>query len=499
MTLISEVLFGYQVEAANRIQEARRILLADQPGLGKTLEVLGALELDGLFTKPASILILTPLVNAQTTWIDSIERFIKPRYDVQVFDLSRGSAKQKAKNLTVEQTSEVKLYIANHNAIDWSKNAMRVDLTPILWDAVIVDESHMVLPITSDKPTQFRKGLRELLIPTNAFRIAISGTPDRGKLENRYGTWLFLHPDLVTSNRYKWLDEYFWMVEQRVSNNRVIKVPHSLKAETKWLAQSKAWMIRRTKAEVLSQLPPKRYIDVELEMSHLQYGNYFAEQMHYEAKIRAGEEQASAMVFALRSRQAATCEWSEDYEPVIGGESNKLAWLIQWLDERGFIERDDMSDNESKVVIVSQFSKVLHWLKIELANRGIDSTVLDGKASNNERIRIQQEFQDGNLRIVLLSGTMGVGINLDRADDLIMVDSPYDPDRIEQIEDRVHRASNVHHVTIWNLITLNTIDQAIAEKVNARYKVTRQLMDGTRGVDIARKILTQLMKGATNE
>jgi SNF2 family DNA or RNA helicase len=84
---------------------------------------------------------------------------------------------------------------------------------------------------------------------------------------------------------------------------------------------------------------------------------------------------------------------------------------------------------------------------------------------------------------------------LDAADDLIMLDSPYDPDRIEQIEDRVHRASNMHHVTIWNLIAKNTIDQAILEQVSKRYKVTRELMDGSRGVEFGRDILARLNKG----
>jgi SNF2 family DNA or RNA helicase len=90
---------------------------------------------------------------------------------------------------------------------------------------------------------------------------------------------------------------------------------------------------------------------------------------------------------------------------------------------------------------------------------------------------------------------MGVGINLDRADDLIMLDLPYDPDRIEQIEDRVHRASNMHHVTIWNLIAIDSIDQAIAEVVSKRYETTRQVIDGSRGVEFARQIVAQLTKG----
>lgn len=501
MTLVSEVLFGYQVDAASRIHETKRILLADQPGLGKTLEVLGALELADLFTKPdARILILCPVINAQTTWVDTIERFIKPRYAVEVVDLSRGSAAQKNKRASVELSAPT-IFVANHNAIDMTKTGMRVDLTKITWDAVIIDESHMVLPITGTSMTNFWRGLVKLRIPGTAFRVAISGTPDRGKLENRFGTWRFLQPDIVTHNRYEWLEKFFWMVDQRVSKSRTIRVPHSLRNEREWLLYDEKWMIRRTKNEVLSQLPPKRYIDVELELSDKQRLNYFAAQMAYEQQLRDRSELKQsgheAMVFALRSRQQAICQWREDDGatlPVVGGESVKLEWLLEWLSERGFIEHDDLLDNSAKVVIVSQFSKVLEWLRTELLLNGIYSEVLDGSVSVTKRDAIQRDFQDGDLRVVLLSGGMGVGINLDAADDLIMLDSPYDPDRIEQIEDRVHRASNMHNVTIWNLVAVNTIDQAIMEKVSNRYELTRKLLDGTRGIDFARQVIETIYK-----
>jgi SNF2 family DNA or RNA helicase len=216
-----------------------------------------------------------------------------------------------------------------------------------------------------------------------------------------------------------------------------------------------------------------------------------SERKIYDAK-QSGEASGEAMVFALRARQLSDCIWdttSEPRVPIVGAGSAKLDWLVSWLDERGFIERDAFADNQAQVVIVSQFSKVLHWLKAELDARGIECAVLDGSTSDSNRVAVQQNFQTGNLRIVLLSGSMGVGINLDRADDLIMFDSPYDPDRIEQIEDRVHRASSNHHVTIWNLIAVDTIDEAIMEKVSKRYKTTRELMDGSRGVEFARKVL----------
>jgi hypothetical protein len=90
---------------------------------------------------------------------------------------------------------------------------------------------------------------------------------------------------------------------------------------------------------------------------------------------------------------------------------------------------------------------------------------------------------------------MGVGITLDVADDLIMFDLPYDPDVVEQVEDRVHRASRNHQVTIWNLLAIGSIDQLVAKKLNSRYFVTRASMDGRRGIDFEKNVIDRLRVG----
>lgn len=490
MGIYIDVLFDYQKIAAKRIKEKRQVLLADQPGLGKTLEVLAALELDGLFERNANVLILTPIINAQTTWRDSVVRWVQDKYAVQLIDVSKGSAAKKSKQF--DNLSPCNIVLANHDALG------RVpEILSLRYDAVIVDESHLVLPIRDQrKLTKFWQGLMKVEFADDALRVAVSGTPDRGKLENRYGTYFFLNPSDTGGNRWAWLEKNFWLTEQKVARNRTVKQVQSLKDQSAWLRRDAEVMIRRTKAEVLPQLPPKRYVDIELELGKDQRSSYMAQQMISEAKIydakKEGVDSGEAMVFALRARQLATCSWVSDSDatvPVVGGESAKLDWLLDWLDGRGFIDRDEFADNQAQVVIVSQFSKVLHWLRKELDDRGIYCDVLDGSVSDNARTDIQRRFQEGALRIVLLSGSMGVGINLDAADDLIMFDSPYDPDRVEQIEDRVHRASSNHHVTIWNVVALDTIDQAIMERVSKRYKSTRELMDGSRGVDFARKVM----------
>lgn len=505
MSLVEEVLFPYQVIASKRIATEKRLLLADQPGLGKTLEVLGGLELAGLFDVPSAILIITPIVNAKTTWRDSIERFVMPRHDVVLIDISSGTASKKAKAFREgiaqsHKTGLPAIFLANHNAIDWVKKQHRVaGLDQIKFDAVVIDESHMVLPIrVGGSVTNFWHGLMRIRMPETCIRVAVSGTPDRGKLENRFGTWRFLHPEVVGTDLWAWLGKWFFIIDQRVSKTRTIKAVAGLRHQTDWLSRDEAWMLRRTKAEVLPELPPKRYVDVEVELGDKQRANYFGAQMDYEAQLRDGVE-GGAMVYALRSRQLATCSWDEDWTPIVGEPSSKLEWLLEWLGERGFIEQDEMADNTAKVVIVSQFSMVLRWLEKELANVGIRSAVLDGSVGDTKRVAIQNEFQQGDLRVCLLSGSMGVGINLDAADDLIMIDLPYDPDRVEQIEDRVHRASSNHKVTIWNVVGLDTIDQVVLEQVSKRYQITRGLLDGSRGIEIARQVMAVVRKEKENE
>ena len=491
MSIYTDVLYDYQRRAVDKIVNTRQVLLADQPGLGKTLEVLGALERLRLF-EDGITLILTPIVAAQTAWRDTIERFVVPNHDIQLLDLSVGSSSKKASLLSSATFNRPTIVLANHGAIEWGK-APRIDgIHRLDYSAIVIDESHMVLPINNEaKPTQFWKGLKQL--NTVPIRIAVSGTPDRGKLENRYGTYRFLRPGSFSNvNRWSWLENNFHVYDKKVSRTRTIKAIGSIKSPLSWAQQEDAVIIRRTKAEVLTELPPKQYRYIELDLHKEQELDYKeAKQAMLDQQAEAQEKEldtAAAMVFALRGRQISACQW-QDGKPKVGGKSAKLDWILEWLAERGYGNPDIDS---GQVVIASQFVQVLYWLQAELKLEGLVSEVIEGSLSSERRAQIQRSFQAGELKIVLISGRMGVGINLDKADDLIMLDLPYDPDMIEQIEDRVHRASNMHQVTIWNLITVGTIEMLIAQTVDRRYKSTRFNMDGRRGIDIERNVLSKI-------
>jgi SNF2 family DNA or RNA helicase len=488
MSVYKEVLYPYQQEAAKRIASQRRILLADQPGLGKTLEVLSSFELADLYNPNDShaMLILTPVVNARTAWIDTIERFLLPRYpSLKVVDLSSGSAQKKQATLSsalAEDGTHPIIVVANHDALATTKKGPRIPaLMDPFWSAIAIDESHLVLPIV--KPgtqTNFWRGLDKLKLhdPATSLRIAISGTPDRGKLEYRYGTWKFVAPSHLPSTHWGWLENKFNVFDQKVSRTRTVKRIGSLKRPYDWAQLDKDLVIRRTKEEVLPELPPKSYNFIELAMAPEQYDAYKAA----EREAMSDPSPTSLLVFSTLARQLAT---------YAGEHSNKMEWLVEWLSERGYMEELGLN---GKVVIASQYVQTLKWAKIQLAKHGVHAELLTGDLSATQRADVQNRFQDPNnpLRVVLLSGSMGVGITLDTADDLIMLDLPYDPDKLEQIEDRIHRASNMHKVSIWHLLSKASIDIAIAEVSTTRRKITRSLLDGSRGVDFSRKVVQQL-------
>lgn len=518
-----------QIEGALRIFDQRRILLADQPGAGKTAQALVALELDDAFRNPNyATLIMCNVTGCQLTWAGELKARVASQYDVAIIDLTDTGGRKTMPSVAARNTQLASEYMAardagrpvivliNFDLLRWPPKGepkMR-NLFLIDFDAVIIDEGHLVLP-TKAAPgaageTQFWRGLRHLKVTSNAILLSITGTPDRGKLHNRFGHWRFLWSHLF-SDFWPWVRQNFVVTDGEWGGVEIGK----LRNEHAWQSFDRSHMIRRTKAEMLKGLPPKAWANkggIDLQMTPDQEAAYFdyldeieqrrMELIAQDTKESVAEAQALQMAYALRARQLATCTWTfEEYEgtdgkkhtrgtPIVAGpsHSNKLAWILQWLDERCYLP-DGFDPSQGKVVIASYFTQVLHWLQKELKAAGVEAEILAGDTPAPQKKQIEERFQRGELRIVLLSGHLGVSINLDAADDMIFVDSIHDPDKMEQAEDRIHRASRNHHVTYWRLASKDTIDMATLALIDSRYRETRKSYDGARGVEFARLML----------
>lgn len=506
--MIADKLKPYQREAAERIARNRSMLLADQPGLGKTYTSLGALEISGALVPGSVSIIIGPVITCDTAWVPTIKTQMPEVNVIDGFSNSRTRRQKRIKDSLSDTMPNI--IVTNHESIGISKTDK--PHIPILheldYTAILIDESHAVLPTKEDFKdlvTQFWRGLYSINnVDADILRVAISGTPDRGKPHYRFGTWRFLMPKALAPSRIKyqdWLQKNFYTYNVAIPVKRngstfdvqVQKIGQMLNP-IKWVQVDSQLMVRRTKREVAQQLPDKQYIDIDIPFSD---GLYDAYEKYYQESLKADDGTVNnALVFALRSMQFATCEWEfvdDVFHPIVGGASPKRDWLVHWLHERNLhIDADELP--ESKVVISSQFTKVLNWLKEELHVHGIHAEIISGETSHAERKRIQDSFQDpqSSLRVVLLSATLGVGIDLDAADDLIFIDIPRNPDIQEQVEDRIHRVSRVHQVTIWRLRSRGTIDMVIAAKNDEAYEQTRTLMDGVRSVDFERNILARI-------
>ena len=178
--------------------------------------------------------------------------------------------------------------------------------------------------------------------------------------------------------------------------------------------------------------------------------------------------------------------------------SAKFDWLVEFLDELGINKHSSMEpDGETrKVVVTSQFTSILDMFDRELQAKGIKTLKITGKVNAAGRVKAAHTWQaEGGPRVFLLN-TMagGVSLTLDNADDLVLLDETWIPDDQEQVEDRIHRMSRLHQVTIHYLRSLGTVEETIALTTGSRERMTKRLLDGERGASYAKALLTPIKR-----
>lgn len=490
----------------------RSSLLADEPGLGKTLQSIGAI-IEADIRGP--ILVMAPKTAAIVTWPAEIEKWA-PGDRVT---LATGPPKPTRKKILEDFEQDLDLdwesgdegYSYRHWIIvnfemlrvkyklNSSRNFIKDDnpltknrlaevdypeLLNIQWGGVIIDESHKVLVAKSSEPKSFtltRAGIDLLDVePDHGIRIAMSGTPQRGKNEKLWGTLNWLRPDLYTSY-WRWVEEFFTSFKDQYS-----VTIGDVKDEAAFYKDLSGVMIRRTKSEVTPELPPKQYNDIILEMLPKQEKAYRQMESQAEAMLDDGEVSAIGVLAEMTRLK----QFSSAYGLAGTGKmapqppSNKLDWVVEWLEER--------READTKVIIASQFTQLVNMFAKELEKEKWDSHVLTGETPAQDRLRMQQEFQaEGGPRVFLLNTNAGgVSLTLDAADDVIILDKTWNPDDQTQVEDRAHRVSRTDHsVTIWSLISKGTIEETIKEVNDTREFAYKSVIDGQRGIDFAKRVL----------
>src|SRR5687768_16076187 len=389
------------------------------------------------------------------------------------------------------------------------------------WATIVLDESHKLLgSLTISKGNLMGRGLKLLPLREKARRYALSGTPfgKGGRVEGMFGTLHWLWPDEYTSF-WKWADALFEIEEKTVDRyGKTVRQIKGLKGvgnatDAEEQAATEAFLrslgprlLRRTKAEILTELPPKQYLEVVCPLSPVQEKQYRQLADFAEVSTPGGTVMANgALALLTRARQIAfgAIVQTPSGKPVYSRDaeaSGKMERLWEKLEERGILD----GAAGPKIVIASEWNTVLALVLERLKADHVPYYHFDGSTSENSRDRQVEQWQN-NLRVmkflngknvavvprvfVVNSKAAGISINLDAADEMHMLDEAWNPEENEQMEDRIHRASRNHSVTILYYRTEGTIDYARAHSVEMKRRAQHMVLDGRRGLEYVREML----------
>jgi hypothetical protein len=473
---------SFQSADTRYLARAANPLNGNQPRLGKTLETIGAIFEGNIEEGPH--LILAPLTSLETVWLHELRQW-QP-YPVW---LCTGDAYRR--KLTIEDflcTEGPGWLVCNHHMAQMKRTEnpdgsflytpKYPELFELEWNSVTLDEVHKAG--FRDTNTLMYRGMMAL---NAAKKFALSGTPIGGKPINLWHILHWLEPDEF-SNMWNWANQWCY-----VNDNGYGKRIESIRKdrEEEFYKFHAPYFLRRLRAEVLPDLPPKLEIPVWVNMGEKQERQYT--QMALEAEVKIEDEHLSAFgilaeYVRLKQFSISRCDlepyWDEHLQERKvkvrqTEESCKLEALEQLLEERGIFE----GETEEQVVVFSQFSEVVNMIYNWLAKRKVSVMKLTGETTGKgERADIQRSFQSGEFQVLCMTTTAGgVAITLDRADTCIFMDETWDPGDQEQASDRIILANKSKQVAVYTIRSNKTIEEYIERVLLGKENVNKVILD----------------------
>jgi non-specific serine/threonine protein kinase len=290
-------------------------------------------------------------------------------------------------------------------------------------------------------------------------RLALSGTPIENNLSELWSLFTFLNPGMLGG--YRSFAERFKRPIERERSEPQAAILRKLIAPC---------ILRRTKALVAKELPPKTEIAVRVEMTPHQRTLYSMAKEACRADVaRAiddeGMDRARMQVLQALTRLRQICCHPLLVDPTYKGESGKFEALD------GLIE--NVIGEGHKALVFSQFVSVLDLLRGRLDTRKIRYEFLSGKTV--DRQKPVDRFQgDASVPLMLVSlKAGGVGLNLTAADYVIMVDPWWNPAAENQAADRAYRIGQTKPVFVYKLITEDSVEERVVELQRSK----RELFD----------------------
>jgi superfamily II DNA or RNA helicase len=423
-------------------------ILADEMGLGKTLQTLAVLSMERMAGRPSIVVCPKTLLY---NWEAEAHRFV-PDMKVLVYDGTPAERKELAET------------IPDHDLIITSYGMVKRDRDLFLhshmrFNHAVLDEAQFI----KNHATKNAQVVKQL----NAdYRLVLTGTPIENSVSELWSMFDFLMPGFL--GKY---DHFLFRFQRPIMESSDRSTLEHLRMKVQ------PFMLRRTKQEVLKELPPKIEQASPCHLSKAQSILYqqILTQVRgtvFDAVKRKGFQSSQIHILAglMKLRQVcnhpALLTKDKDFREY---ESAKLDMCMELVDE--------VVESQRKVLIFSQFTQMLDIVSATLKDRNIQHLYLSGKTRNRQSL-VDSFNTDPALPVFLISlKAGGTGLNLASAETVIIFDPWWNPSVENQAIDRAHRIGQTKTLNVYRLLTIGTIE----EKIQALKEKKQQLFDAVVG------------------
>lgn len=404
------------------------VCLADDMGLGKTVQTLALLlhratrELKDESARP--ILIVAP-ASVCPVWLAEAARFT-PELELRWLNGSERNLLDLTRRTVLVCTYEI-LY------------RDREALSEVNWDTVVLDEAQHIKNAHTHRA-------RVAFALRAEFRLATTGTPIENHLGELWSLFRFLMPGLLGEQH-----EFVERFRAPIENERNAAVRQQLQILVR------PFLLRRSKQQVLSELPARTELVRQVELSPQELELYESVRQRGLLALSTGNadrnQQRIRVLSELMRLRRACCHPKlvlKDSEVA----SSKQAALLDLVEE--------LREGGHRALVFSQFVDHLSLVREALDDRGICYQYLDGSTPISDRARRVEAFQSGSSDLFLISlRAGGTGLNLTAADYVIHLDPWWNPAVEDQASDRAHRIGQERPVTIYRLVARGTIEERL--------------------------------------
>lgn len=454
-------LFPYQLEGVNFIESRQgRALIADEMGLGKTCQALTYLQhhpelRPTIITVPASL---------KLNWAKEINLWMTVNCDFHIIS-GKHSQRDRLPKANIYIINYDILAIANPDAKKKSeKYVCRPDILGIEPQIIIADEAH----IWKSPDAQRTKAIMDLARKVPYF-IALTGTPIINRPIEIFNCIKAVEPKLFPS-----YFQYAMKYCNAKYNGYGWNFNGASNTQELYEKLTTTCMIRRKKEEVLKDLPPKIRTVVPMELDNQQEYNAAEADLIGWLRTNFGNNKAE------KAQQAeALTRIGELKRLAVRG---KLNQCIEWI--------EDFLESGEKLVVFAVHKFVIDALMEKFTGKAVK---IDGSVSNRQA-PVDAFQNDESIRLFVGNiQAAGVGITLTKASNTCFLELSWAPGTHDQAEDRVHRiGQTAESVTAWYLLAAGTMEEEIAELIDAKRKVVTKVLDG-QDVD-EESMLSELMK-----